>query len=173
MSIVEQTRPEVSHEVRQRSRAWVVFVLLGLVLLFVGGVAGWLIRGGDDGSTPQYVVPGGAALTERQREMVSMVEEYAAAWRATDGEGVASFMTAGGYVQYPEDNMIYRVSDGTLQARVTNGPYSTIHALAPMTVYDDRIVLSGRIDSMSLNWLSVVRFTAGGDVRIMSETIFH
>lgn len=121
---------------------------------------------------PEYIVPGGAALSERQREMVSMVEPYIAAWQATDGDGVASFMTTDGYIQYPEDNSIYRVSDGTLQERVTNGPYDTLHTVAPMTVYDNWIVLSGRIDSMSLDWLSVVRFTSSGDLKIMSETIF-
>jgi hypothetical protein len=119
------------------------------------------------------VVPGGTALTERQREMVTMVEQYVAAWHATDGEGVASLMTADGYIQYPEDDTIYRVSDKTLQARVTDGPYSTLHALEPMTVYDNWVVLSGRIDSFSLNWLSVVRFTSSGEVRIISETIVH
>jgi hypothetical protein len=116
--------------------------------------------------------PGGAALSERQREMVSMVEAYGAAWQATDGDGVASFMTTDGYIEYRHDNTIYRVSDGTLQERVTNGPYDTLQTVAPMTVYDNWIVLSGRIDSMSLNWLSVVRFTSSGDVKIMSETIF-
>ena len=122
---------------------------------------------------PEYIVPGGAALNERQREMVSMIESYLAAWQATDGDGVASFMTTDGYIQYPEDNTIFRVSDETLQERVTNGPYDTLHTVAPMTVYDNWIVLSGRIDSIGLNWLSVVRFTSGGDVKIMSETIFH
>lgn len=101
-----------------------------------------------------------------------MIEPYIAAWQATDGNGVASFMTADGYIQYRHDDAIYRVSDGTLQERVTNGPYDTLHTLAPMTVYEDWVVLSGRIDSMSLNWLSVVQFTPSGDVRIMSETIF-
>ena len=121
---------------------------------------------------PEYVVPGGAALNERQREMVSMVESYVAAWQDTDGDGVASFMTAAGYIEYRHNNTIYRVSDGTLQGRVTNGPYDTLQTVAPMTVYDNWIVLSGRIDSMSLNWLSVVQFTSSGDVKIMSETIF-
>lgn len=120
----------------------------------------------------EYVVPGGAALSERQREMVIMVESYIAAWQATDGDGVASFMTTDGYIQYRDENTIYSVSDGTLQERVTNGPYGTLRTIAPMTVYDDWIVLSGTIDSMSLNWLSVVRFTSNGDVKIMSETIF-
>jgi hypothetical protein len=121
---------------------------------------------------PEYVVPGGAALSERQQDMVSMVEAYGAAWQATDGDGVASFMTADGYIEYPHDDTVFRVSDGTLQERVTNGPYDTLQTVAPMTVYDNWIVLSGRIDSMSLNWLSVVRFTPSGDVKTMSDTIF-
>jgi hypothetical protein len=160
-------------------------MLIGLISS-LSLAAAFLVACGDDSDSsttpssatvattaPQYVVPGGAALTERQRVMVSVVERYVAAWQATDGEGVASFMTADGYIQYPEDNMTYLVSDGTLQTRVTNGPYSTLHALAPMTVYDNWIVLSGRIDSLTMNWLSVVRFTSSGDVRIISESIFH
>jgi hypothetical protein len=83
---------------------------------------------------PEYIVPGGAGLSERQREMVSMVEAYVAAWQATDGHGVASFMTADGYIEYRHDNTIYRVSDGTLQERVANRPYDT-----PDRCPDDRL----------------------------------
>lgn len=153
---------------------WRGFIAAGAVLLLLGGVSGWLIgRGGEAGSeTGAYVVPGTDTLTERQAEMMSIVDHYLAAWQDTDGEGVASFMTDDGFIEYWEEGWVFSVADGSLQNRVTNGPYSTLRTVDPMLVYVDRIVLSGRIESMNLTWLSVVRFTRAGDVRIVSETIY-
>lgn len=127
---------------------------------------------GDDGADPGSVSPGAEELTDRQSEMVDVVEGYVQAWAATDGDAVASFMTDDGVVVYPEQGWTFSVTDRSLQDRVTNGPYATLHTLDPKLVYENRIVLAGRIDSMDLPWLSVVAFTETGDVEIVSETIF-
>ena len=81
-------------------------------------------------------------------------------------------MTPDAYIEYPERDEIFLVSDGTLQDRVSNGPYATLHARAPAVVYDDRIVLMGRIDSLDLDWLSVIRFTTTDPPLIVSEALF-
>ena len=123
---------------------------------------------------PHYVVPGGAPLTERQREMVTVTEKFIAAWQANDGEGVASLMTAGGEVVMPGENLTLLVSDGTLQQRVESiAAYSTLHALDPMLVHQDWIAVAGRIDSISVDWLIVLEFTSTGEVKIVSMTDFH
>jgi hypothetical protein len=128
--------------------------------------------GGEDAS-PDVVTASGTDITERQRDMLDITEEYVAAWGDTDGDAVASFMTPEGFIDYPEDDEVFFVGDGPLQQRVSNGPYTTLHAHAPKLVYDDRVVLMGRIDALSLNWLSVIRFTTTGEPLIISETIFH
>ena len=125
-------------------------------------------------SNPAVVVAGGAALTERQAEMVTVAEQFIAAWQANDGEGVASVMTADGYVVMPGENLTLLVSDGTLQQRVESvAAYSTLHTLDPMFVHQDWIAVAGRIDSMNLDWLIVLEFTSSGDVKIGSMTDFH
>ena len=155
---------------------WRGFTAAGTVLLVLvlGGVGGWLIgRSGEVASdVDAYVTPGMETLTGRQPEMVSIVDQYLAAWQDTDGDGVASYMTDDGFIEYWEEGWVFRVADRSLQDRVTDGPYDTLRTFDPMLVYVDRIVLSGRIDSLNLTWLSVVRFTSSGDVRIVSETIY-
>jgi hypothetical protein len=128
--------------------------------------------GGNDDASSDVVTASGTDITERQRDMLDITDHYLAAWSDTDGDAVASFMAPDGYIEYPERDEVYFVSDGTLQQRVSNGPYTTLHAHAPRLVYDDRIVLMGEIDALSLNWLSVIRFTTSGDPLIASETIF-
>lgn len=120
-----------------------------------------------------YVVPGGEALTDRQAEMVALLDEYLAAFQANDGEKAASFVTPEGYLEYPEmDGAVFRVSDGAFQARVsTLAAYSTLVAFAPVTVSGDRIIVSGVADP-SIRWLSVIRFTADGPVKIISESVY-
>jgi hypothetical protein len=150
------------------------FIAAGAVLLVLGGVGGWLIgRGGEEGSDPgAYVTPGTDTLTERQVEMMSIVDQYLTAWQSTDGDGVASFMTDDGFIEYREQGWVFSVADRSLQDRIANGPYDTLRTVDPKLVYVDRIVLSGRIESLDLTWLSVVHFTSSGNVKIVSETIY-
>jgi hypothetical protein len=147
------------------ARSAIVVVLLALIPATACG--------GNDDVSPDALTASGAEITERQRDMLDFTDEYVAAWGDTDGDAVASFMTPDGYIEYPEDDAAFFVSDGTLQQRVSNGPYETLHAHAPRLVYGDRVVLMGRIDALSLDWLSVIRFTTSGDPLIVSETIFH
>ena len=153
---------------------WGGFIAAGAALLVLGGFAGWQI--GSDGEAGSdvsaYVAPGMDTLTERQTEMMSIVDQYLAAWQKTDGDGAASYMTDDGFIEYWEQGWVFSVADRSLQDRITNGPYDTFRTFDPMLVYVDRIVLSGRIESLNLTWLSVVRFTTSGDVRIVSETIY-
>lgn len=126
---------------------------------------------GDDGDQG-YASPGTDKLTDRQTEMLDIAEDYAAGWTAKDGNAVALFMTDAGVVVYPEEGWTFSVTDGSLQDRVTNGPYSTSRTLDPMLIYGDRIVLTGRIDALDLAWLSILKFTRTGEVKIISETLY-
>ncbi len=148
-----------------RPRSAALILLLALVVPTVG------CDSGNDASADEVTV-NGAEITDRQRDMLDIVDGYVAAWSATDGDAVASFMTPDAYIEYPERDEVFLVSDGTLQERVSNGPYATLHAHAPAVVYDDRVVLMGRIDALDLDWLSVIRFTTSDPPLIVSETIF-
>ena len=148
-------------------------LFLTVAALVVGLGVGLLIGTAlDGGSDSDYVVAGAGQLTDRQTLMVEVVEQYGDAWRATDGERVASFMTEDAYVEYPEEGWRFEVADGSVQDRVMNGPYASLEEFSPMMVFDDRIVLTGRVGSVSVRWLSVLHFTSTGDVKIISETLY-
>lgn len=148
-----------------KPRSITVILLLALVLPTIGCDS-------SNDVSPDAVTVNGTEITDRQRDMLDIVDEYVAAWSATDGDAVASFMSPDAYVEYPERNEVFLVSDGTLQERVANGPYATLQAHAPALVYGDRVVLMGRIDALDLDWLSVIRFTASDPPLIVSETLF-
>lgn len=154
-------------------RSWWQVGLAVLVALAVGAVGGALLtRGGED--SPYVIRAAGGDLTARQEEMVAMVGDYVAGWQATDGDQVASFMAADGYVEYVREAWVFHVADGSLQDRITNGPYDSLRRTGPMVVYDDRVVIFGTVNTgMLVNWLSVIQFTDTGDVQILSETIDH
>ncbi len=50
----------------------------------------------------------------------------------------------------PDFDRTSRVSDGTVQERFSNGPYSTVEVLAPAVVDEDRVVVMGRIDQPTM-----------------------
>jgi hypothetical protein len=97
---------------------------------------------------------------------------YLAAWSATDGERVEPLMIDTGYVEYLEQGWRFDVADGSLQQRISNGPYDSMELFSPMMVYEDRIVVTGSVHAVNVRWLSVIRFTSAGDVKIISESIF-
>lgn len=151
-------------------------VLVAAILFLLGLATGWAAFGNNEASDSDtavtYVTPGSTELTERQTEMVELMDQYVAAWSATDGQRLETLMVDAGHVEYAEQGWRFDLEDGSLQDRVSNGPYESMENYAPMLVYEDRIVLTGRVDSVDVGWLSVIRFTTHGDVKIISETIY-
>lgn len=105
--------------------------------------------------------------------MLEVLQQYVEAWQATDGEAAASFMTDDAVFVYYEQDDVYAVSDGSLQARISGGPYTSMRTFEPVMVYDDRIVLTGTVDAVNVRWLSVINFAQSGDVGIETETVFY
>jgi len=138
----------------------------GVVLVTVGSLAGC------GSASTDLATPGTEALSERQMEMVDVVRDYVAAWQDTNGEEAASYMTSNAVFEYHEQGWTFNVADGSLQSRITDGPYDTLRTFEPMMVYNERIVLAGTIDSEEVDWVSVIRFTPRGEVKIVSETLF-
>ena len=174
-----QTIPQPSDEQRQRSHhralqhpTWWLLAVVALLALALGAVGGALLTDGDGGE-PDVLRADGGELTERQQEMVRISREYGASWQATDGERAASYMTDDGYVNYVEGDWTFYVADGSLQDRITNGPYDTFEFVGPMVVYDDRVVSFGTVSGPGVSWLSVIHFTESGDLRIISEHIAY
>lgn len=153
-------------------RSWWFVGLVAVIALVLGAVGGALLTdgGGDD---PAVVSADGGDLTARQEEMVVMVGAYVAAWQATDGDRAASYMGVDGYLEYIGEGWVFSVSDGSLQDRISNGPYSSMRRVGPMVVYGNRVVLFGTVESVGADWLSVIEFTSSGELEIVSESIEH
>jgi hypothetical protein len=111
-------------------------------------------------------------LSARQQQMLEVLQEYVGAWQAKDGEAAASFMTDDAVFVYYEQDDVYAVRDGSLQARISGGPYTSMRTFEPVMVYDDRIVVTGTVDAVNVRWLSVINFTQSGEVKIETETVF-
>ncbi len=119
-----------------------------------------------------YVHPGKEEVSERQSQMVEVLRRYLEAWKSKDGDMVASYMTDDAVFEYYEQDETYSVADGALQARISNGPYDSMRTFEPVMVYNNRIALTGTVDAVGVEWLSVIRFTRSGDVKIEKETLF-
>lgn len=157
----------------QSSSHWVLTAVIAVALLIVGIAAGWVLRGSDEAAPPVYTDAGaveviGGELTERQEEMVDVAARYVEAWMAQDGEAVASFMTADGYVDMPELGRVERVDDGSLQEWVPRYGQIPNELRDPMVVSGDQIAMVGRWGSS--DWVIILEFTDSGPVQIVSDT---
>jgi len=153
-------------------------VVVAAVLLVASFTAGWLLRGDDGASPPSYVVGdavvAGDELTDRQREMVDVTEQYVAAFIAKDGDAVASFMVSDGYLAMPTlGDKIVRASDGSLQDWVESTGMIPNEFNYPVAVYGNQIVLTGHVDGIDedgVDWMILAEFTDSGEVKIVSDT---
>ena len=151
-------------EVTQRS---IVFTAASRILDELGWTGAVL-------SDASPVHPGSEALTPRQAEMIDVLEGYLAAWKARDGDLAATYMTDDAVFEYHEQGDSYPVADGSLQARISAGPYDTMRFFEPTMVYGNRIALTGTVDAVGVRWMSIIRFTEDGDeVLIDKETVFY
>ncbi len=152
-----------------RTWPWLVAVAVALLLGLFGG---WLWWGGSDGQ-PAVVTRNGAEPTERQMQMVDVTKQYVAAWQANDGDAAAAFMTPSATFSHPELNDEYLLADGSFQRRVSEtAAYSSMKIHEPMLIDGDHLVLLGRIDSMDLEFLSVIDFTSAEEPLIQSEVVY-
>jgi hypothetical protein len=146
--------------------------LTAVAALLLGLVVGFLLWGGSEGQ-PAVVTRNGVELTQRQVEMVDVAEQYVAAWQANDGDALTSFMTPDATFSHADLNDEYTVADGSLQTLVSRtAVYSTMQLDEPMLVDGDHLVLVGRIDSMNLEFLSVIDFTSDDPPLIESEVVY-
>ena len=151
----------------------VVGLLLGVVVGFSTG------RGSDDtaadtadvadtvpttvmtpvGNTRAFVA-GGGDLTQRQLQMLDVVDDYAAALRANDVDAVIGLYHEVGAMSLFGD---VRVDNGTLAAHLREFPdvYSDFDPIEPMMIDTHRVVFFDK--SFGLN---MIEFSSSGPVQI-------
>jgi len=152
---VETTPPM---QVMPRRSRWMVPIAV-LVALLLGGLSGWLLaNAADEDSKPTTVVAGNVALTDRQQEMIRITDEYTKAWQANDVNAVLAFYTSTGTFRAVPGGPTYRVDDGSLEAFVRSGDWSTLTAIGPTMVVGGEVVLVTRTAGVG-PWMNVLDFT--------------
>ncbi|MGI9645527.1 MAG: hypothetical protein ACR2O6_09490 [Ilumatobacteraceae bacterium] len=149
---------------RPGNRTFVV-VLVAVVALVLGGLAGWLLRG-DDGGVDDVVVVNGAELTDRQQQMLDIGDEYYTALREGDGDALASLFVPQGYSTIQGTQ--FRVDDGSLARVVNGGGNIGLQVYEPVLVFDDTLVYTM---NNAGNTIEVMKFTPSGDVLIIRSSV--
>lgn len=152
---------ETSERSEPRGPHW---VLIALVLL-VGGVAGWNLRG--SGNDSGVIVVGGD-LTERQEEMLRVGDEFHRAFIEGDGDVVAALFVSAGVMVDPVNDRELRVDDGSLADQINRGPAPSYRVDQSVVVHGDIVVHTG---SWGGDWVHVLVFTSSGDVRIVRDAL--
>jgi len=176
MQTVERVEQTSGAEVRSH-RPWRAVAVVAVVALALGFVGGWLAnRDSDSGSSdsgveqPRAVLVGGGALTDRQQQMVGVLDQYMEAWRNGDGQTVASFHTPNGefVIASTDETTVYSVADGSLANYISRGQWTGKVLLTPMLVDGDHVTL---FYSFMGRRAAVVDFTSSGDVRIIRTMV--
>ncbi len=145
----------------RKDRRPLFFVLLAVLALALGALAGYAL-GSNRPSGERVGVAGGGELTDRQDEMVGMVDDYLAAMAVDDDAAIlAMFQSNGEWTLFSET---YLASDGTLEDYLRSNGARQIDVLEPMVIDDYRAVFfdswQGRTN------VNVIEFSQIGDVQI-------
>ena len=129
--------------------------------------AGLVIGRATAPSDASAYLAGGGALSDRQEQMLDVLDEVELAWRAGDAEAVsAAFVPTGSAT---DGNASYRIDDGTLATYVTGGDWSSLTVLEPVLVDGNNVTFYYTVNGTS--YLGSVVFTGTGDVLAVHHKI--
>ncbi len=172
MKTAERTieRPRVERAVEQppRRRSWVTLIA-ALVALVLGLLGGYLLRGSDDVDPTAPVVVGGAALTDRQAQMVDLVDDYVVAWQRGDGAAAESMFTDDGVLD--AFGAVRTADDGGIAGYVAATPTPLLRLPDPVLIDDHQMLMLHTIDG-SMNSGNLMTFTETGDLLIVRHVMF-
>lgn len=162
MTTLQQERPAVaSTPSTGRSGLMIGMIVIGLVIGLLGG---WLIFGSDDAITVD-----GSGLTDRQVEMLDMIDSDFAAWQDNDVDLVLSHYTD--RASFVGLGVVYRVADGGLADYVSAFTLaSSMEQIGPKVIVDGNTVMSFHTFGGS-TLTNVFDFTSSGDVLIARHEV--
>jgi hypothetical protein len=165
MTATLERQETLSREHRLSAKWWLVAALM-LFAAAIGVAAGfWWGNSGDE--TPRVVTAQGVELSDRQQQMVDLMDEYEAAWRSGDVAAFEALVTTDfRYIEsadsdYPD---VYLWSDGSFQDRVSGGLYSSIEVYEPYLVHEDLVAAGGDFGMV------IIEFRPGMPLAIQSHT---
>lgn len=146
-------------------RSWMIVAVIAVLALVLGGVLGYVVRGGD--TNADIVIAGGDQMTDRQEQMIEFLDAYEAAWQANDAAQVtASFVPTGTFGALDSE---LRVDDGSLADYVENTSFSSLDVLRPALVRDNEMVTFHQFGGRT--YVEVLTFTPSGDLLLVSHDI--
>jgi hypothetical protein len=143
-------------------RPWWMLAIAVAVALVLGVLGGWFLAGAMD-DDPAAVAVGGGSLTERQQQMVDVLDEYEAAWRANDAAAVMAFFAPGG--SFSSAGTQYLMDDGSMAAFINGGSWDSLTGSDPVLVAGNEVAL--HTTWAGTEWFNVIEFTASGDPLIV------
>ncbi|MDH3247604.1 MAG: hypothetical protein OEQ47_01475 [Acidimicrobiia bacterium] len=162
MTTLQQERPAVAGTPStRRSGLMIGMIVIGLLIGLLGG---WLIFGSDD-----VVNVDGTGLTDRQTEMLELIDADFAAWQDNDVDLVLSHYTD--TAAFVARGVEYRVADGGLADYVASFLLaSSMEQIGPNVVVDGNTVMSFHTFGGSI-LTNVFEFTSSGEVLIARHEV--
>ena len=162
MTTLQQERPAVAGTPStRRSGLMIGMIVIGLLTGLLGG---WLIFGSDD-----VIQVDGTGLTDRQTEMLELIDTDFAAWQDNDVDLVLSHYTD--TAAFVAREVEYRVADGGLADYVASFSLaSSMEQIGPTVVVDGNTVMSFHTFGGS-TFTNVFDFTSSGDVLIARHEV--
>lgn len=139
-------------------RPWWVLALIAVASLVVGAALGYVV-GSDGDDTADPVTLDGVAVTERQDEMLALVEGYTDAWNVLDVDASTEFMTPQATLHQPLAGLEYSVRDGSYQEMMGN--LNLTEALivdAPVFLVGDALIQAFQVPEQTLRVVRVFDF---------------
>ncbi len=157
-----QERPTLVGAPRTSS-PWLIvgMVVIGLLLGLLGG---WMLFGSSD-----MIAADGSAITDRQAEMSTMIDDAFVAWQDSDVEAVLSYYTE--RANFVARGIEYGVEDGELADYVTSFTRSSaMEPVGPDVFIDENTVVSFHtFDGQT--FMNVFDFTPSGEVLIARHEV--
>jgi hypothetical protein len=149
-----------------------VLVLVAAIALGLGLFGGWMIWGSTEPDTDAdavVVVVGGGELTQRQEEMIEMLDVYGEAYLGNDGAAVVEIFAENGTMS-GLGNPVLRADDGTLERFVNDFPVSDgPFYVEPVVVHDNTLRFAHKY--VGRTYFDIVTFTSSGELRIVSHLV--
>lgn len=163
MTTTQQERATVAGDRRATRGPW---LLAGMVVigLLIGLLGGWLLFGSDD-----VITVDGSTLTDRQAEMIDVINDDFAAWQDNDVDRALSYYTdRGTFIALGEE---YLVEDGSLAEYVT-GFFGApnMEEVGPDVIVDGNTVITFHTYA-GTTYTNIFTFTSTGDVLIVRHEV--
>ena len=170
MTLETKERPDspTTKPTKTGDRRSLILVFVAVIALGLGMFGGWMIWGSTD-NPDGVVVVGGGELTQRQEEMVDMLDEYGVAYLGNDGAAVVEMYAENGTLS-GLGNPVLHANDGTLEEFVNefsfpDGPFDP----EPVVVHENTVRFAHEYAGRT--YFDIVTFTSMGELHIASHVM--